>query len=105
MRPQAWLLPMEPQIRLPYRVGTHLLPNLLIFPIIIYDRTVGDGVHHMDAFFAHLSGERLRQLSDSGATSSIGGELGGASKGTEGSGEDERLERSQRVIWQRKIGR
>jgi len=91
MRPQARLLPVQEEIRLPHSVRAHLLPNLLVLAVIVYYRSIGNRVHHMDALLTHLAGERLRQLSDSGATGSIGGELGGASEGTEGAGEDERL--------------
>lgn len=62
MRPQTRLLPMQPQIRLPHRIRTHLLTRSLRLALFVRNPTVRDSMHDMHALLAHLPRKRLREL-------------------------------------------
>lgn len=83
---------MQPQIRLAHRVSTHLLANLLVFAISVFNGAIGNRVHNMYALLTQLARERLRQLSDGSATSPVCSELRTATQRAEGAGEDQGLQ-------------
>lgn len=70
---------MQPQIRLANRIGAHLLPDFLVFAILVLDTAVCDGVDNVHALLAELSRQRLRQLPYRSATGTVCSELCAAS--------------------------
>src|SRR5690242_1754467 len=103
MCPQARLLIMQPQICLANCIGAHLLTNLLVFAVLVFDTTVCNRVDNVYALLAELSCKGLCQLPDRSTTSAIRRELRAAPECTERAGEDERL--ANVSLWRQSMGR
>jgi hypothetical protein len=91
MRPQTRLLSMQPQIRLAYRICTHLLSVLLVLAIVVCDTAICNRMHDVYALLAHFPRQRLRKLAHRCATGAICGELRAASQRAKCAGKDEGL--------------
>jgi len=92
--PQTRLLPVQPQIRLAHGISTHLLADLLVLAVLILDGPISNRVHNMHTLLTQLARERLRQLPDGSATSSIRSELRTAPQRAEGASKNQRLSSS-----------
>jgi len=64
MRPKRGLLRRKPQICLPHGLGSNMLASTSVLVVVVHDPAIGDRVHDLHAFGAHLAGERLRELAD-----------------------------------------
>lgn len=80
---------MQPEIRLPDRVGTHFLTAALVVAVLVGDGAISDGVGDVYPLLRHLAGQRLRQLPHRRPPGAVGREMGGAAQRTERTGEDQ----------------
>lgn len=62
---------MQPKIRLPNRIRTHLLTPLLVLPLIIRNPPIRNRMHNMHALLAHFPCQRLSKLPHRRSTGAI----------------------------------
>jgi hypothetical protein len=91
MRPQTWLLLMQPQVRFPNSICAHFLACLLRLTIFVCNASISNGVYNMHTLLAHFPRQSLRQLANGCATCTVCRELSATAQGTESTGEYQSL--------------